>query len=343
MKSFGPSLVLCLAVSATASAQSYLYEQPMAPNGGTLRNSQLWVDPTGQNDLDSDSIAWEDFALPQTTTITKVRWWGETAPPLGFEISFFHQDPNTIAVQPDIFAAGSHPISQDVYTNFTQVSAGGSMYQFEVTLVAPLQFDGLTRYFVSIVGLTPIPYATWNWASSPIGPNGTFWWQRGMHMYFHLPESRALTLEGTPVSGCTAPAIYCTTKTNSQWCNPAIGYSGSPTASGSTSFHVTGVKFLNNKSGLLFYGSTPSGVAFQGGTLCVKLPITRTAVQSSGGSPSGSDCSGAYDYDFEALITSGSDASLIAGAKVYAQYWSRDPASVSTTSLSNAVWFVICP
>ena len=336
------SIPAILLLSLSALAQTPAYIQPMAPNGGILRPSQMWIDPSGQNDSDTDAQAWEDFQLPQTTTITRVRWWGETAPTLGFTIEFWNQDPGTIAVQPDLFSGA---FSEDIYTSFTQTSAGGSMYQFDVTLVTPLQFDGLTRYFVSVVGLTPIPYATWNWAASPIGPNGTFWWQRGLHMYFHLPESRAMGLDGTPVSGCTSPAIYCTTKTNSLWCNPAIGFTGAPSASGATPFHVTGTKFINNKSGLLFYGSAPNGVAFQGGTLCVKLPITRTAVQNSGGSPTGSDCSGAYDFDFGAWILSGKDPYLAAGAKVYAQYWSRDPgfAPPNNVGLTDALRVVVCP
>jgi hypothetical protein len=185
------SIVAVATLFTSALGQSFLYEQPMAPNGGILRNSQLWIDPTGQNDLDSDAIAWEDFTLPQTATITKIRWWGEVAPPLGFEITFYNQDPNTTAVQPDLFY-GHPPISQHIYTSFTQTSVGGNMYQFDVNLVTPIQFNGLTRYFVSVVGRTPIAYATWNWASSNVGPNGTFWWCRGLHMYFHLSESRAL-------------------------------------------------------------------------------------------------------------------------------------------------------
>ena len=75
-------------LSATVFAQAPAYIQPMAPNGRTLRPSQIWIDPAGQNDLDSDAIAWEDFELPQTTTITRVRWWGEAAPALGFEVAF---------------------------------------------------------------------------------------------------------------------------------------------------------------------------------------------------------------------------------------------------------------
>lgn len=206
MKSLIAVLALTLS-AASASAQGYTYEQPMAPAGGVLRQSQLWVDPTGQNDYDTDAILWEDFQLPQTTTITRLRWWGQTAPPLGFQISFFHQDPGTSAVQPDIFAAGSQPISEVTYTNFTQVSAGGSLFRFEVALQTPLTFQGNTRYFVSVVGLTPIAGAEWRWAASSSGPNGTFWWIRGAHMYFHVGESRAMAL--ATAAGWSVGDAFC--------------------------------------------------------------------------------------------------------------------------------------
>jgi hypothetical protein len=193
MKLVAAALAL-VALAASASAQAYVYEQPMAPAGGTLRNSALWIDPTGQNDLDSDAIAWEDFTLTQTATITRLRWWGEAAPGLGFQISFYNQDPNTIAVQPDAFGVGSGPISQADYTSFTQTSAGGNMYRFDVNLTTPMTFNANTRYFVSVVGRQPIPYAGWGWASSLSGPNGTFWWSRGLAMFFHLTDSRAMAL-----------------------------------------------------------------------------------------------------------------------------------------------------
>jgi hypothetical protein len=260
-------------------------------------------------------------------------------------ISFFNQDPGTIAVQPDIFAAGSHPISEDIYTSFIQTPVGGSLYRFDVDLVAPLTFLANTRYFVSVVGRTPIPYATWSWAASSTGPNGTFWWQRGLHMYFHLPESRAVTLEGTVVTHCAPPASFCSAKLNSQGCLPSMGFSGSPTQGGTTSFQVTGTQFVNKKAGLLFYGLAPGAVPFQGGLLCVGVPLKRTAALNSGGSATGTDCTGAYDYDFEALILSGTNPNLVAGAQVYAQFWARDPADPTGfgTSLSNGLSFEICP
>jgi hypothetical protein len=77
--------------------------------------------------------------------------------------------------------------------------------------------------------------------------------------------------------------------------------------------------------------------------LCVGSPLRRTSSSSSGGSTSGDDCSGTLNYEFNAHIQSGADAALVAGAEVFAQYWSRDPASVGTIGLSDALQFVITP
>jgi hypothetical protein len=140
-----------------------------------------------------------------------------------------------------------------------------------------------------------------------------------------------------------APSTYCTGKVNSLGCTPFISSSGTPSASSPAPFTINGSSFVNQKSGLLFYSHVPTAVLFQGGTKCVKDPTVRTPPQSSGGSASGSDCSGSYAFDFNAWFASGIDPALAAGAEIYAQYWSRDPASASHTSLSNAVAFVIHP
>ncbi len=146
-------------------------------------------------------------------------------------------------------------------------------------------------------------------------------------------------------SSCPAPTVYCTAKLNSQFCSPSISFTGSPSATNAAAFNIKATQMLNNKNGLLFYGFTANGAPFEGGTLCVKLPITRTSVQNSGGTASGVDCTGAYSYNFNALIQGGTDANLVAGATVFAQYWARDPADFSgfTTSLSDALSFQICP
>jgi hypothetical protein len=150
---------------------------------------------------------------------------------------------------------------------------------------------------------------------------------------------------GPGTTGCPSPATYCTAKPNSQACTPVIGSSGQPSVSSAAPFDITASQVINKKSGLLFYGSQASGTAFQGGHLCVKLPITRTTVQSSGGSATGADCTGTFTYDFNARIQSGIDPALIQGANVFAQYWYRDPQDPTGfgTGLSDGLSFQICP
>ena len=139
------------------------------------------------------------------------------------------------------------------------------------------------------------------------------------------------------------PVAYCTAKTNSLGCTPAMGSSGSPSASSAAPFLVTASSVLNQRAGLCFYGFGARAAAFQGGTMCVQSPVRRTPVQNSGGNASGDDCSGSYAFDMNARIQLGVDPDLTAGATVYGQYWSRDPASASTTGLTDALAFEIAP
>jgi hypothetical protein len=142
-----------------------------------------------------------------------------------------------------------------------------------------------------------------------------------------------------------APALnYCTAKTNSLGCVPQIAAFGD-TYGGpwAPSLWITCEHVLNNKLGVLLYGTggRASG-PFLGGTLCVAPPTRRTTIQLSGGSVSGSDCSGVYAFDFGTWITSGADPALAPGAQVNAQYWSRDPQSTASAGLSDGVELVIC-
>jgi FG-GAP repeat len=141
-----------------------------------------------------------------------------------------------------------------------------------------------------------------------------------------------------------APAVYCTAKTNSQGCVPAIAYSGSPSATLAQPFAISVSQVINNKTGTLYYGVNGQLAApFQGGTQCVAGPRVRTPLQLSGGNPPPDDCSGLFTYDFNARIQSGVDASLVAGAIVDAQYWMRDGAASFQTGLSDALQLTIAP
>lgn len=157
--------------------------------------------------------------------------------------------------------------------------------------------------------------------------------------------SGSITLVGTMRAAwnCPAPSTYCTAKINSLGCVPAIQASGTPSWSSAAPFTISAVNELNQKAGLLYYGYSSSTAPFQGGIKCVASPTLRLAVQNSGGNTLVDDCSGVYSYEFNSVIQAHTDPSLQPGSEVFAQVWSRDPGVASTTNLSNALRFTICP
>jgi hypothetical protein len=193
--------------------------------------------------------------------------------------------------------------------------------------------------------------------STPTAFNGTVT-KTGNNLHLTLPvnstflfndpttgASGTINVTGTVNADWTCPAaqIYCTAKTNSLGCVPAIATSGMASYTSASAFTISASNTLNQKSGLLYYGFAASSAPFQGGIKCVASPTIRTAIQSSGGSPAGNDCTGAFTFDFNAHILSSIDPLLVPGEEVFAQYWSRDPASLSTTNLTNGARFTICP
>lgn len=144
----------------------------------------------------------------------------------------------------------------------------------------------------------------------------------------------------------TGPHVYCTAKTNSQGCVPAIDWSGAyPSATLTSPFTIQGSQILNHRLCLLFYGYDSRFTSFQGSTICVAPPLKRLHAMDSGGNASGIDCSGAPSVDFNARIRSGVDPGLVPGATISARWYYRDahdPAGFGT-GLSDALRFAICP
>jgi len=144
------------------------------------------------------------------------------------------------------------------------------MFRFDADLATPMTFQAHVRYFVSIVGLTPIAYATWSWASSTIGPSGTFWWVRGLHMYFHLADERAMAL--ATAEGWPAGDAFCTADGGAGVACPCgnagdVGNGcGNSAFAGGASLVAYGVASVANDSLALFARDTTgqSVVYFQG-------------------------------------------------------------------------------
>lgn len=139
---------------------------------------------------------------------------------------------------------------------------------------------------------------------------------------------------------CSQPGAttYCQGKVNSQGCTPELQADpGLPSVSGGP-WHITALDLLSGQNGLFFYGLAPANLPFMGGTLCLSSPLTRTAVQGTGGSPPPAGCSGTMALDLAGTIPA-----AMAPVTVYVQAWARDPADVFGVSLTNAVEVQVLP
>lgn len=144
--------------------------------------------------------------------------------------------------------------------------------------------------------------------------------------------------------GASLATVYCTAKTNSLGCVPAISFSGYASQTQPVAFQITASQVINQRSGLLLYGFESQALPYQGGLLCVKPPTVRTPPQNSGGTVVGpSDCTGVYALDLNARIQAGLAFGLAPGVRAFAQYWMRDPGSAVPTGLSDALDFVVLP
>ena len=138
-----------------------------------------------------------------------------------------------------------------------------------------------------------------------------------------------------------APTIYCTAKVNSQGCTPQVATQGVPSLSIADDFFVTAGNVLNQKSGILFWGGAPNNAPFKGGTFCVQAPVKRTPIQWSGGNIGPDDCSGSYSFHFSHAYMAAKG--MLAGDRIHAQFWSRDPAAPFNVGLTDAAAFDVVP
>lgn len=146
---------------------------------------------------------------------------------------------------------------------------------------------------------------------------------------------------GPVLANAATVSTYCTAKVNSLGCTPTMLTNGAQPSRSAGAFTVLCSTVINQKLGLLFWGAAPTAAPFQGGTLCVASPTLRTPSISSGGSAlPANDCSGVYAFTFTTAYMN--SVGMAPGQTRYAQWWMRDPASPSTTGLSNAVQFTVC-
>ena len=138
---------------------------------------------------------------------------------------------------------------------------------------------------------------------------------------------------------------YCTPGTSASGCSAEISGSGTPSWFASSGFTVSATGVEGDKSGLFFIGSNGrqaspwgNGTSYQ----CVTPPVKRMGVLAKNGTPGA--CDGSYAQDLNAHWNANPSKNPGPGAVVQAQLWYRDPGTTSnqSTTLSNALEFVVC-
>jgi hypothetical protein len=167
---------------------------------------------------------------------------------------------------------------------------------------------------------------------------------------FHLalpghPDAKNKFASPSGCAGAGNASTYCTAKINSLGCKPSVSVpSGQPSASAGGGWVVLARNLINQQPGLFIYGDEQAAMPFQGGTLCLRPPFTRTSGASTGGAgASGSNCQGQLGFDVAAWIAAGQDPTLVPGAPLYVQCWYRDVNASFGSGLSNAAAMLIQP
>lgn len=138
---------------------------------------------------------------------------------------------------------------------------------------------------------------------------------------------------GLASAGCPNAELYCTAKVNSQGCLPVLSFQGCLSASAGQGFVLTLNGVISNPTfSIVTYGlNGGASIPFGGGTLCVAPPVSRTPVKEWPSVPV--TCDNVLTFDFNAWIATGNDPGLVAGQKVWIQYWYRDPNSTDDNSI----------
>ena len=144
---------------------------------------------------------------------------------------------------------------------------------------------------------------------------------------------------------CATMANYCTAGTTTHGCVASIVGSGTASASAGSGFTISVGNVEGAQSGILFYGLGSTASAWGAGTsfLCVKAPLERTGVQTTGGTINLCNGSMALNFNSYILTHSGVGIPFLGGETVFAQAWFRDPPSPKTTNLSNGLQFSVAP
>lgn len=165
---------------------------------------------------------------------------------------------------------------------------------------------------------------------------------------YEIYAQPSLDIDGNHVlDACQPLLVYCTASTTTHGCTPQITGTGTASASQSSGFTISVAGVEGQKNGLIFYGISPTAVAWAIGNtsyVCVAPPVQRTPITNAGGTLA--SCDGVLALDFNTYMAANPTSlggPFAAGQEFYAQGWFRDPGAVKGTNLSNGLRFRLSP
>ena len=278
--------------------------------------------------------------------------WDNSATTDQFSWSFRHENPNTtfglaggplIAGEPSSggYGAGTYNIpagSNGLFGSPCGTGLGADSDNFWVNVdgsAVGVQNTIVNSTGVLCKGAASAGTNCYFFGGWPGGPLASFW--------------MVLKSNGNCSFCANLPVHYCPGGITASGCNAKISAIGSSSATAATGFALTAHDVQGSNSGtagLFFFASNGrqaqqwgNGTSFQ----CVTPPVFRSQVLNGGGSSGNCDASMAIDLN--ARWTAKPFQAQGAGSTVQAQLWFRDPQNTSnqTTSLSNAIEWVVCP
>jgi len=152
-------------------------------------------------------------------------------------------------------------------------------------------------------------------------------------------------IRGQIEPAATNPQTYCVAKPSGLGCQPAATWTGTPTAGGTDDLVISATGLPNQLGAHFFWAASPKQSPFFGGTLCVRGPLHRTPLTTTGGTPGtpGADCTGAPSFFLSQAYMA--QHGLTPGTLLYGQWWYLDPATpgAAGVGLSDAVQLEIRP
>ena len=140
---------------------------------------------------------------------------------------------------------------------------------------------------------------------------------------WNIDDLEIVTIEGV----CGQVTTYCTAKTTSQGGTPFIGSLNNPSQSAGN-WALTLTNAVPNQTAVAIRSTGQAATPFQGGTLCVQVPVVRSPAFTT-------DQFGFATYP---VILS----APMVGQTFHYQWWFRDVGAASGTGLSNALSATIC-